>query len=112
MYKLHRGRNAMNARLNLCKGLFAFILVFSFQGWAIGADMTDHATPAGSDSQNASDPSWQTKLKDQIAREDSMEGRAGHADRVDSAMQKLMGEISKGSGQHATGGGQDRKSVV
>jgi Multicopper oxidase len=46
-------------------------------------------------------PDWKAKLKEQLAREDSQEGRAGHADQVEAAMQKLMDEIANGSGHHA-----------
>jgi hypothetical protein len=55
----------------------------------------------GSKETEVADTSWQGRFKEQIAREDSMEGREGHADRVDAAMQKLMDEISKGTNQHA-----------
>ncbi|HXC61646.1 MAG TPA: multicopper oxidase domain-containing protein, partial [Nitrospiria bacterium] len=79
----------------------ALILFFSAQGWAISGEMADNISPDSSDIQKASDPSWQSRLKDQINREDSQEGRTGHSDQVDAAMQKLMGEISKGANEHA-----------
>jgi hypothetical protein len=50
---------------------------------------------------------WEEKFKAQIEREDAAEGRAGHRDRVDAAMRKLMEEITKGTEEHAKHSGGD-----
>ncbi|HSG06188.1 MAG TPA: multicopper oxidase domain-containing protein, partial [Nitrospiria bacterium] len=42
--------------------------------------------------------SWQEKLKAQIEREESAEGRMGNRDKVQEAMQKLMSEIAGAAG--------------
>ncbi|HTP42767.1 MAG TPA: hypothetical protein VML36_10130, partial [Nitrospiria bacterium] len=75
----------------------ALVLVGAGHLWA--ADSTTGAqqaaaTPVAVDSKA---PNWQDQLKAQLAREDNMEGRDGHTDQVNNAMQKLMEEISQGS---------------
>jgi FtsP/CotA-like multicopper oxidase with cupredoxin domain len=42
---------------------------------------------------------WQEKLRDQIDRENTEEGRAGHRDKIDAAMKKIMEEVRAGTGQ-------------
>jgi len=87
------------ARRNVFTLLFALLLILS-GGKGVFAGGADHDHHDASDSESAS-TSWQEKFKAQIAREDKMEGREGHADKVDAAMNKLMEEISKGMNQHA-----------
>ncbi|HET6370083.1 MAG TPA: multicopper oxidase domain-containing protein, partial [Nitrospiria bacterium] len=84
------------------KGLLAFLLVLSAKGWAIGNDGVDNANSVSPDSQKvASSNNWKDKLKAQLSREDQMEGRAGHSDQVENAMEKLMEEINGGNSEHA-----------
>jgi len=93
-------------RTSLLVGLLVLVLIFCAQGRAISGNSADHVHPGSSDVQKVSDTSWQSKLKNQIANEDNKEGRVGHEDQVNAAMQKLMDEISKGTNEHAahTGG--------
>jgi len=73
--------------------IFPTGLVFAEEG-----DQHNHVMP---DVVAAASPEWQKKLADQIAREDKAEGREGHADQVNAAMNKLMEEIGMGMKQHA-----------
>ena len=83
--------------------LFGFISALAWilfvQGPAVGAE-SDHSHAVTVASQTSPDPSWEEKLKQQLEREDAAEGREGHRQRVDDAMQKLMDEIAKG-GDHS-----------
>ncbi|MHB8481964.1 MAG: multicopper oxidase domain-containing protein [Nitrospiria bacterium] len=71
--------------------------------------MAEESHPHGHDMVAVSDtdPSWQAKLKKQIEQEDTMEGRAGLSDKIDTAMNKLMKEIAGDTGHagHASGSG-------
>ncbi|MCG3116386.1 MAG: multicopper oxidase domain-containing protein [Candidatus Manganitrophus sp. SA1] len=81
----------------------ALLLILSGKEGAVAGG--DHTHP---EAQPVASSGWEEKLKEQIAREDQAEGRAGHSDRVDAAMNKLMDEISKGMkqhGEHAGGSG-------
>lgn len=73
----------------------ALLLILSGKEGAVAGG--DHTHP---EAQPVASSGWEEKLKEQIAREDQAEGRAGHSDRVDAAMNKLMDEISKGMKQH------------
>ncbi|MBI3802149.1 MAG: multicopper oxidase domain-containing protein [Nitrospirae bacterium] len=92
------------ARRSILTLLFALLLVFARREGVFAGG--DHVHPEGADAQPTSSD-WEAKFKAQIAREDKMEGREGHADKVDAAMNRLMQEISKGTDQHAghSGGG-------
>ncbi|HUK56834.1 MAG TPA: multicopper oxidase domain-containing protein, partial [Nitrospiria bacterium] len=70
---------------------------------AVAEEGQSHAQVADSNGPTGAD--WKTKLKEQVTREDSAEGHTGHEDQVDAAMQKLMDEIAKGSGQRAAHAG-------
>ncbi|HEY5599091.1 MAG TPA: multicopper oxidase domain-containing protein, partial [Candidatus Manganitrophaceae bacterium] len=84
------------SKRNCLNVIFAILLAVSTGKWAIaGGD--DHAHGTAPDAQAASSAGWEERFKAQLAREDEMEGRAGHADKVEAAMNKLMEEISKGS---------------
>jgi FtsP/CotA-like multicopper oxidase with cupredoxin domain len=71
---------------------------------ALASDNAQHPTVSSTESAS---PEWIKKLNEQVVREDKMEGRTGHTDQVNAAMNKLMQEISEGSGHagHASGGG-------
>ncbi|HET6370147.1 MAG TPA: multicopper oxidase domain-containing protein, partial [Nitrospiria bacterium] len=85
----------------LLKGLLVLSLVLSSKGWAVGEE-AGHVHPAAPEvkQEQMTSASWMNKYKEQIAREDRMEGRDGRADKVQAAMKKLMEEINGGS-QHA-----------
>ncbi len=72
-------------------------------GWA-GEDHGAHGSGAAetvvADAQEL--PAWQQKFKEQLEREDAAEGRNGHRDQLEAAMKKLMSEIAKGTGDHAS----------
>ncbi len=57
-------------------------------------------------------PSWQEKLKAQLERENAMEGRSGHREKVEQAMMSLMQEIDKGTGRHSTHAGPFQKASM
>ncbi|MBI3358498.1 MAG: multicopper oxidase domain-containing protein [Nitrospirae bacterium] len=79
--------------------LFILTLIFSVNGVALAEEIV-HNHESTTIVSDAGSPEWQKKLKEQIANEDKMEGREGHADQVDAAMGKLMSEIDKGMKQH------------
>ncbi|MBI3606308.1 MAG: hypothetical protein HY202_09860 [Nitrospirae bacterium] len=66
---------------------------------AVAGDPASYKKVSASDEAHPSDASWQQKLKQQIEAEDTMEGRAGHSEKVDAAMKKLMDEIEAASPQ-------------
>ena len=95
-----------SAGRGLWASLLSVVLIVAGHGGALAGEGADHDHASGADAQQAVSVSWEDQFKEQIAREDAAEGRAGHRDQVDAAMQKLMDEISKGSNGHAehTGG--------
>lgn len=90
------------ARRNVFTIFFALLLVLSGRE-GVFAGGADHDHAHDSDSQTGS-TNWEEKFKAQLVREDQAEGRDGHSDRVDAAMNKLMQEISKGNGLHSNHG--------
>ena len=95
-----------SAGRGLWASLLSVVLVVAGHGGALAGEGADHEHGSGSTAEPVVSASWENQFKEQIAREDAAEGRAGHRDQVDAAMQKLMDEISKGSNEHAehTGG--------
>jgi len=96
--------------LRKAASLIAVLFLTSFTGGAIslptaGAE-EGQSQPQVTSADSQTSPDWKAKFKEQIAREDAEEGRAGHEDQVNAAMQKLMDEIAKGTNDHAahTGG--------
>lgn len=87
-------------RTALRSGLVAFVLVMGVKGWAVAGEGHEHTQSGAAHQAASSEPNWEEKFKAQLAREDAMEGRPGHADRVEAAMQKLMEEVSGAGGQH------------
>jgi FtsP/CotA-like multicopper oxidase with cupredoxin domain len=87
-------------------GLGLALLVWQPNGSVAGSESAHH-DHSGVSTENQSSADWEEKFRAQLEREDAAEGRAGHRDRVDAAMKKLMDEISKGGQDHAehTGGG-------
>ena len=91
------------------RGLMALVVVLGVGRGAIGGETADApASATGSDSQSGPRADWQQRYKDQLAREDNMEGRSGQSDQVEAAMKKLMDEITKGSNEHAAHTGGER----
>jgi uncharacterized cupredoxin-like copper-binding protein len=66
-----------------------------------GHDGEHAAHPESAPVTQVADAGWEAKLKAQLEREDAAEGRAGHREKVDAAMMKLMKEIAGGSDDHA-----------
>jgi FtsP/CotA-like multicopper oxidase with cupredoxin domain len=88
---------------NFSMTVLTLILIGAGHVWAADSAVMDQAADASGNA-NASmamsstdTPNWQEQYKAQLAREDSMEGRDGHTDQVNAAMQKLMEEISAGT---------------
>ncbi len=79
---------------------FALLMVVSTKSGSIAGGGADHDHSASPVAQKEDAFDWEAKFKDQLAREDKEEGRAGHSDKVDAAMNKLMDEISKGQKGH------------
>ncbi|MEW6681557.1 MAG: multicopper oxidase domain-containing protein [Nitrospirota bacterium] len=55
---------------------------------------------ADGNGQHRSNQSWEQRLADQVSDEYAAEGRAGHREQVEAAMQRLMEEIAQGGGGH------------
>src|SRR5579863_5605510 len=81
-------------------GMAILMLIFSVSGRAFGAEADRTLSDSSALSKVSS--SWQDQLKDQLSREDDMEGHAGLSEKVDAAMEKLMREINKESRAHAS----------
>jgi FtsP/CotA-like multicopper oxidase with cupredoxin domain len=79
---------------------FALLLVVSAKSGSIAGEGAEHSHASAAAAQKEDSFNWEAKFKDQISREDKAEGRAGHSDKVDAAMNKLMDEISKGQKGH------------
>jgi FtsP/CotA-like multicopper oxidase with cupredoxin domain len=60
----------------------------------------DHVHSDSPDAKPVASAGWEEKFKAQLEREDKMEGRPGHEEKVNAAMNKLMEEISKGTDRH------------
>ena len=98
----------MNSRFSVSRKWFVagLMVIGMIAGPAVqfaAADET-HSHAAVAAAENSAAPAWEQKFRQQLEREDSAEGRTGHRDQVDAAMQKLMEEIAKGTGHegHAT----------
>src|SRR3569832_181631 len=91
------GRMMRRAGIALLKGFLILVLIFSSGKRVFGEE-------PGTRTEEAS--SWKEKLRFQVAEEDRMEGRAGHSDRVEAAMNKVMDQILEQTGSdrhHAPG---------
>ena len=89
-------------RRGLLAWLGAVMLVAVGPQWAVAGE-AGHVH-AGDDATQVAGAPWEEQFKAQLAREDQAEGRSGHSDDVNAAMQKLMDEIAKGSNEHAAHG--------
>ncbi|MEW6324959.1 MAG: multicopper oxidase domain-containing protein [Nitrospirota bacterium] len=95
----------MNASGKTFAALFcSFALLLAVNGDLFAEGEHQHGASDAVQVANASD--WEAQLKEQLAREDQMEGRAGHSQKVEAAMQKLMDEIFQGTNDHAAHTGE------
>ncbi|MBI3622215.1 MAG: multicopper oxidase domain-containing protein [Nitrospirae bacterium] len=99
---------------SMAKQLYVATLVLGLMGAGPGWAADEMAAGHQHDGAGASlavpvaaSPEWQEQLKAQLSREDSMEGRAGLSDKVDTAMQKLMNEIAEGTNHAGHEGGSE-----
>ena len=94
-------KSDMPHRALIVSTAFAFLLVGLLAQPGLVAAEDRHAHQAVAVSQAAGQPDWEKKVADQLEREYAAEGRSGHRDQVDAAMQKMMDEIAKGTDRHA-----------
>src|SRR3972149_9208874 len=96
-------KRSIQTSIKAVSAITAFLLLPLFQAPSVPTALADegHQHVPVVASQAETQPSWQKQLRDQLIREEAMEGRTGQREQVNAAMNKLMEEIAKGTDQHS-----------